>query len=175
MFTLTIQTPRLLLRSLSFEDAKQLAQLTNDVAIARMMATIPHPFGFGDALAVLGEYEELARQGTGAGLAITKISGRGTIMGVVSYSLMAPRADIGFWLGSQHRGKGYAKEAVTAIVNHVMGRPDVAYITAGAFADNTASLALQESLGFEKTGQSKRLNRFRGGPTDHIDMVYRRR
>ncbi len=169
-----IRTKRLLLRPLTADDAPALVLLTNDVSIARMMATIPHPFEFADALALISEYMNLARQGTGAGLAIVKPGRDAFLLGVISYSFMAPRADMGFWLGAKHRGRGYAEEAVRAVIEIVMSRGDIGYITAGAYHDNLESIGLQTKIGFIRTGVSRRLNRFRGTATDHIDMVYSR-
>lgn len=168
-----ITTKRLMLRPLSFDDADGLVRVTNDVSIARMMATTPYPFQFGDALALIRDYSNALSRGEGAGLAITR-AGKEPMIGVISYSLLPPRADIGFWIGTNSRGKGYAGEAIRAILRHLFGISHIEYVTAGAFADNEKSLALQNKMGFKENGRSKRLNYYRNAPTDHVDMIIHR-
>ncbi len=145
--------------------------LTNDVSIARMMATIPHPFEFADALALIGEY--MIWHGRVPAPALPSSSRAGDIPARrYQLQLHGTACRHGVLAGAKHRGRGYAEEAVRAVIEMVMSRSDIGYITAGAYHDNLESIGLQTRIGFIRTGVSKRLNRFRGEPTDHVDMVY---
>ena len=61
--------------------------------------------------------------------------------------------DVGFILHPDVWGRGYAREAVAAVIAHVWAaRPEIDVLTADADPLNMRSLRLLESLGFERTG-----------------------
>jgi [ribosomal protein S5]-alanine N-acetyltransferase len=64
--------------------------------------------------------------------------------------------EIGFILHPDHWGRGLAREAVGAVVDHVFARFDVPAIIADVDPRNTASLALLGRLGFVETHRAER-------------------
>ena len=61
-------------------------------------------------------------------------------------------AEIGYGLLPEFRGKGYATEAVKAVVEWALGQPGVTAIEAETDAENTASQRVLAKAGFVPTG-----------------------
>jgi RimJ/RimL family protein N-acetyltransferase len=59
-------------------------------------------------------------------------------------------AEIGWGLDPAHQGQGYATEAATELLRLCFEDLGVRRVTAGAFADNTASLRVMERLGMRE-------------------------
>lgn len=59
-------------------------------------------------------------------------------------------AEIGYTFDPAHGGRGYASEAVAAMVDHAFDVLGVRRITAGCFADNGASVRILEKLGMRR-------------------------
>lgn len=77
--------------------------------------------------------------------------------------------DIGYILHPDHWGKGYAREALAAVITHVFTHFDVPAIKADIDPRNAASIRLIERLGFELSGQAERT--WRVGE-EYCDSVY---
>jgi RimJ/RimL family protein N-acetyltransferase len=61
--------------------------------------------------------------------------------------------NLGYWLGQPYWGRGYMTEAARAFVGHVFASTACDTIYSGVLAGNTASLKVQEKLGFERDGE----------------------
>jgi RimJ/RimL family protein N-acetyltransferase len=55
--------------------------------------------------------------------------------------------DVGYALGSAHRGRGYATEALGALIDHAFGELGVRRLVAGTGRDNAGSVALLKRVG----------------------------
>src|SRR5690606_20120061 len=62
------------------------------------------------------------------------------------------RAEVGFMLGRAHWGRGFAQEAVRAVLRFAFDRMDLHRVEADTHPDNAASLRLLERLGFRREG-----------------------
>ena len=62
------------------------------------------------------------------------------------------RAEIGYALGRAHWGKGYAQEALKALLGYAFGVLDLQRIEADVDPRNAASIRTLERLGFQKEG-----------------------
>jgi RimJ/RimL family protein N-acetyltransferase len=65
-------------------------------------------------------------------------------------------AEIGYWLGEQHWGKGNATEAVTAVTRESFRRFELSRIFALPFADNRGSIRVLEKAGYSHEGTMPR-------------------
>ncbi len=84
----------------------------------------------------------------------------GTVIGTVSLTLVdgmgqpgmpeRTEADLGYIFDPAYAGRGYASEAVTAVVAAAFEELGVRRITAGCFAGNHASVRLLEGLGMRR-------------------------
>ena len=74
------------------------------------------------------------------------------------------KAEIGYWIGKDYWGKGYAKEAVKQTIKLLFGKYKFVRISALTFSDNIPSQRVLENSGFEYEGtlrkNAKRNNKF---------------
>lgn len=143
-----LETERLQLRAPRFEDAKVVASLANDRRIAENTARIPHPYRRADAEDFIAAVN---RSGSETAFLIA-LRGGAVIGGC---GLMEPDGqapEIGYWLGVKHWGKGYATEAVRAVIDHAFTQLDCEALQAAARVTNPASRRVLEKCGFQWTG-----------------------
>jgi len=157
----TIRTERLLLRPLRASDAGPIALYASDLRVARMTASIPHPFPPGAAEAYI-ERTLGGRRGEDV-WAIDATPAEGAeLVGVMGYK--PGPVEIGFWIGPPHWNAGYATEAVQALVAHLFEAKGLARLEATVFADNGASAALLTKAGWREVGQGSQFSAARGVP-----------
>ncbi|HZD90427.1 MAG TPA: GNAT family N-acetyltransferase [Pseudolabrys sp.] len=142
-----LETERLALRAPQLEDAKTVAMLANDRRIAENTARIPHPYRQADAEGFI----------TGAnkteGEAVFLITlGSGAIIGACGVAMHDEAPEVGYWLGAAYWGKGYATEALHAIIDYAFTDLGHEALQAGARVTNPASRRVLEKCGFQWTG-----------------------
>jgi RimJ/RimL family protein N-acetyltransferase len=149
----TLKTERLILRPLALADAPRFSALSSDPGVARMTRGIPCPnppiaaegwILLRLARAPLGVEQNFAIERPGEGL-----------IGAVGAFLRSCGDqggwEIGYWIGRPYWGRGYATEAMSALLTFMRERR-MAPIHACHFADNPASGRMLEKLGFSATG-----------------------
>ncbi len=148
--TPVLETGRLLLRAPKLDDAKVIARLANNRKIAEMTALIPHPYGVDDARAWI---ESLSEQGRGWTFAVTAKSEAGAIVGACGYGRRHDdEPEIGYWIGEPYWGRGYATEAVRAVIDHLFSVTELDSLSAGCRVTNLASRRVIDKCGFQWTG-----------------------
>jgi RimJ/RimL family protein N-acetyltransferase len=65
-------------------------------------------------------------------------------------------ADIGYWLGEAHWGKGIMTAAVRAMTEYAFATFDICRLSAGIFAWNSASMRVLEKVGYSCEAQLRR-------------------
>jgi [ribosomal protein S5]-alanine N-acetyltransferase len=148
-----IQTARLVLRQLEFNDAAFILELLNDAEFLRFI---------GDkGVTTLDDAREYIQKGPvdsygrhGFGLYATCLHD-GTpigICGLVKREGLAD-VDVGFAFLSRYRSKGYAVESAAAVLEHARRVLRMRRIVAISSPDNAASIAVLERIGlkFERT------------------------
>ena len=98
----------------------------------------------------------------------------GVRMNRANHSQSGPGPHLGYWLGRPYWGHGYMTEAARSFIAHVFGSGLSDIIYSGAFADNQASLRVQQKLGFERVGETMLDARPRGEKFPHINTVLTR-
>jgi [ribosomal protein S5]-alanine N-acetyltransferase len=76
--------------------------------------------------------------------------------------------ELGFTIAAQHQGKGFAADAVGALVTELFRQTRVQSIRGVTDARNLASIALLERLGFDRIGEQRTV--FRDEPC--VEYVY---
>jgi len=141
-----LETKRLALRAPRLGDAKTVATLANDRRIAENTARIPHPYKLSDAedfIARAGKPDE----------AVFLITLRGkTVIGACGIVLQDAAPELGYWLGVEHWGQGYATEALHAVIDYAFADLGHEALQAGARVTNPASRRVLEKCGFQWTG-----------------------
>lgn len=150
--TIILQTPRLLLRTLSLDDADVMLRELNNFAITRNTARVPFPYHRDDAVSFLEFVETLDGQSCVAGIEIK--SSPGELVGIISFEWSESKSDaeLGYWLSEAVWGKGYGTEAARAMVEHAFVQRGHAKMVACYHDDNPVSGRILFGLGFNKTG-----------------------
>ncbi|NTF50373.1 GNAT family N-acetyltransferase [Agrobacterium rhizogenes] len=162
-----IQTARLTLRPHRLSDADAITESLSDFAVTRMLARVPTPYDRQDALDWLVQHT--AGLDSGWDLAVTEKDD--VHIGMVGIDLRHGRWHLGYWLNRYYWRRGIMGEAVGATLERFARRmPDVA-VFSGIFADNPASLKLQQKLGFEIIGCSEVYSFARNTMVPHIETV----
>ncbi len=76
------------------------------------------------------------------------------VIGYVAFNIREDGYEIGYCFHSDYHGKGYAKESLVALLNH-MKKLGARKFTAGTALNNTPSVKLLETLGFQKVEEEK--------------------
>jgi ribosomal-protein-alanine N-acetyltransferase len=139
------------LRELALSDAPSLARHANDRRIwLQLRDAFPHPYQEEDARAFI-ERIRLQNQSTAFALAV-----EGHAVGVIGLRLQSDinrlSAEIGYWVGASHWGKGIATAAAQAITKWSMDELKMIRLFATPFADNAASCRVLEKAGYVREG-----------------------
>jgi len=142
-----LETARLVLRAPRLGDAKAVAVLANDRRIAENTARIPHPYRLADA----EDFISSANFGNETVFLVTLRNGG--VIGACGFTQVDRHPpELGYWLGAKHWGKGYATEAVRAVIDHAFADLDSEAVQAAARVTNPASRRVLEKCGFQWTG-----------------------
>ena len=152
-----LETARLSITGLAPGDAQSLRRLTDDPAITEAVDFLPTPFTLRDAEDLIrrgqqGQGDRFLGAWTHRGPAGTEAEDR--LVGVVGTHLRGPGAiEIGYWIGGAARGRGFATEAASAIIDLLADRFPGRAIVAECRPGNVASWGLLHKLGFRETGE----------------------
>jgi RimJ/RimL family protein N-acetyltransferase len=142
-----LETKRLALRMPRLEDAKTMVALANDRRIAENTARIPHPYKLADAESFIGG----ANKGAADAVFLIMLHDK-TVIGACGVTALDDQAELGYWLGVPYWGKGYATEALHAVVDYAFTDLGHDALNAGARVTNPASRRVLEKCGFQWTG-----------------------
>jgi RimJ/RimL family protein N-acetyltransferase len=162
-----VTTPRLTLRPHRLADANAIAESLSDFAITRMLSRVPAPYDRQDAL----DWLVPVTSGSLPDWHLAVTDGDDTHIGVVSVELRHGRWHLGYWLNRYYWRRGYMSEAVAAVLERFSRRMPESAVHSGVFADNPASLRLQEKLGFRMTGCAEIYSFARNTMVSHVETV----
>ena len=143
-----LETARLILRAPRLGDAKAITALANDRQVAENTARIPHPYRIADAKDWIAGANKAPHE---ISYVIT-LADRTLIGGCGLVVRDDPAPEVGYWLGQPHWRKGYATEAVRALVDHAFGDLEHEALQSSARVTNPASRRVLEKCGFQWTG-----------------------
>lgn len=149
----TLEAERVVLRWLTREDIPALYTVFSDPEVMRFWGTPPMEDET-EAHALLEEIHTYAQNGALLQWGLARRSddqmmGTCTLVGL---DIKNRRAEIGFALGRAHWGKGYMREMLPVLLDHVFETLDLHGIEADVDPRNTASIRLLEHLGFKREG-----------------------
>ncbi|MDQ0457429.1 GNAT family N-acetyltransferase [Rhizobium paknamense] len=139
-----IETHRLVLRPHRMTDADAMAASLNDWQVTRMLSRVPMPYHPEDAR----DWLNRVCSGTLADWYLAITEGDDVHIGSVSLELRQGHWHLGYWLNRFYWGQGLMTEAAGAAIDRFLRRMPESEVHSGAFADNAASLRLQQKLGF---------------------------
>lgn len=145
-----IETQRLILRPVVAGDAEHITPLLADWDVARMLARVPFPYGLDDAKgwtsANLSSADKYVRA---IALKSDDVDGPVGCIGIERKEEGGPM-ELGYWIGKPYWGRGYAGEAVAAILAHAFGCLGHRHLIASHFVDNPASGRVLRRAGFRE-------------------------
>jgi [ribosomal protein S5]-alanine N-acetyltransferase len=149
-----LATERLVLRELRLDDARAVAERAGDRRVARYLIAVPSPYPVSLATRWIAARSAWWAQGRGLTLAITRREAPDELLGSVSLRRYARdrRAELGYWLGADVWGKGYATEAANALVDIGFAELGLSRIYAHVLEGNAASCRVLEKLGMINEG-----------------------
>ena len=141
-------TERLRLRRLQPSDAPVIAPLVNDWDVARWTSHIPHPYTVQMADEFIAAQAEAPSNGSRVFAILRKDDD--TLVGCVGLHRESGshHGELGYWVGKQYWGNGYASEAVRAVVDFAFNELNLAELEAGAVPVNRASHRVLAKSGF---------------------------
>ena len=163
-----IEAERITLRPLTRADAEPLFAVYSDPEVMRYWNTPPHP-SVEHTRKLLGALEREFADRSVLQWGVERTSDR-ELVGCVTLMPAArqPRAEIGYILGREHWGKGYAGEAQRAAIDFGFSELGLERIEADVHPDNAASLRSLERLGFVREGLLRERWIVSGEPSDSV-------
>jgi len=144
-----LESERLVLRAPQLADAPAIAALANNRRVAEMTASIPYPYRLADAEAWIAGLPE---KSPGFVFALFERKG-GAFVGACGYGIRDEAIpEIGYWIGEPLWGRGYATEAVRAMIDHAFTATELDALAASCRVTNVASRGVLEKCGFQWTG-----------------------
>ncbi len=160
-----IETERLRLRPFVEDDAPRLTALLEAFEVVEFTASYPHPYGLDDARRQLARQREFAERGEAVHWALEPIatppgSLNGLCGGVLAkLDAACQTAELGYWLGRNAWGRGYATEAGRAVLDWSFEAWGANRVEAHHVARNPTSGRVLEKLGMQHEGTLRQRQR----------------
>ncbi|HEY5950346.1 MAG TPA: GNAT family protein [Kofleriaceae bacterium] len=150
----TLTTERLVLRELCHADARAVATRAGDRRVARYLIAVPSPYPMTLASRWIQGRIAWWAQGRGVTLAIARSERPDDLLGSVSLRRFVRdrRAELGYWLGADAWGHGFATEAASALVDFGFAELGLSRIYAHVLEGNAASCRVLEKVGMINEG-----------------------
>jgi [ribosomal protein S5]-alanine N-acetyltransferase len=153
-----LETDRLILRDLEEKDASEFVKQGNDKEINYFNWYLPYPLTLAKAKKIIKK-RSVEQKGHRwlyeLGIFLKENE---KFVGIVSlYDVSKPenKAKLGYWIGKEHRKKGYVGEAVKEIIRFAFQDLKLNKISAKTMEDNEKSMKLLKKLDFRKIGIKK--------------------
>ena len=142
-----LETERLLLRRPTLADVKAITRLANDRRIAVNTRRLPHPYLQDHAVDFVRGIANQQRE------TVFLIESDYAPIGMVGIDWHQPeRPELGYWLGVEYWGQGFATEAARAAIDFTFEEFDIEVMKSGARVANPASRNVLEKCGFQWSG-----------------------
>lgn len=153
----TFETPRLILRPFSPEDADAVQRLAGDRSVADTTLTIPHPYEDGMAESWISSHEPEFAKGTGAAFAIIS-KDRSALVGAISLIRIEQghQAELGYWIGTPYQNVGFCTEAGRTVLRYSFEDRGLVRIHARHLFRNPASGRVMMKLGMRHEGRLRK-------------------
>lgn len=150
-----IQGPRVRLVPVATEVVPAIVRLMNEPSVALWTLHIPYPYTRRHGREFVRKAKKQRRAGESLALSILRRSDGQLLGGVGLHRLEEgqARAEIGYWLGREHRGHGYATEAVNLLLAVGFNRLGLHRIEARVYPRNLASRRVARRCGFQLEGR----------------------
>ena len=145
-----IKTDRLILKKpKSKQDILSIASQIGDWEVVKWLANVPYPYTYNNCedYLLISDSNQFA----------LNIFLNNKLIGGVSLTLDDDNYyDLGYWIGKDYWGKGYATESSKKLLEYVLDQLDSPKIKSGYFVGNFVSGNVLKKLGFKEVGVEKR-------------------
>ncbi len=170
-----IETRRLVLAPFEDADIDRRVALANDIEIARMVTSMPHPYTRKDAMEWVTKHDAGRAAGTDFPFAIS-LKGEGLVGAIGLHKKDGPEFELGYWIGKPYWGRGIASEAAKAVMQWASQKQGITEIVACYFEDNPASGRVLGKIGFSHTGTEGSCHSIgRGEKARSLNMIWQDR
>ncbi|MGN1373212.1 MAG: GNAT family N-acetyltransferase [Candidatus Coproplasma sp.] len=140
-----LQTERLILRTATEEDARQMIEGRNS------------PFVLKYNLYPLATIDDIIYEITHIDTVLLTLKDTGKIIGCIYVKedflrYKVNSLELAAWIVEDYGAQGYMTEAGIALMRHLFADEGVNRLTSRVFSENTASLRINDKLGFEQEG-----------------------
>ncbi|WNS76348.1 GNAT family N-acetyltransferase [Bacillus sp. DTU_2020_1000418_1_SI_GHA_SEK_038] len=144
---------RVILRSLTLDDAEKVEEYASDYEISKTTLNIPHPYPKGSARDFIRSVLEAQKEGRNFNFAIICKENR-SFIGLIGLRPVTEhkRGEVGYWIGKPFWGNGYGTEAAKLIIKYGFEVLNLNRIYAAAFTSNPGSWRIMEKCGMKHEG-----------------------
>lgn len=147
----SLSTRRLDLRRVRDGDIPAIVRGLGNWNVARWLGRVPHPYHPIHARQWIRRTAAAADNDAMAGFVIVRKGGPGVVIGGIGVNDVSARLPIiGYWLAEAHWGKGYASEALRAVLAALFDAKPGAMPVATCLPANRRSITVLERVGFKR-------------------------
>ena len=143
-----IETERLTLKKLRLADKERLVSLIGDVRVSETLIEVPHPYTDEDA-------ENWLNIVNSSEFKLSIFQNNVLIGGIGLTPEDDGYCELGYWLGFEYWGRGYATESCSALLNYVKTNTSYKNFKATVNKGNTGSSKVLEKIGFRQIGEGE--------------------
>ena len=138
-----IETERLVLKKLVDADKERLVSLIGDFMVSKTLSNVPYPYTLDDA-------DEWLKIVDNEEFNLNIFLNDDLIGGVGLTPTEDDFYELGYWLGVEYWGQGYATESVMELLNYAKSNTPCEKFKANVFKENVASAKVLEKNGFKR-------------------------
>lgn len=147
-----LETARLILRLPTRNDAQQITAIADNLDIAQMVSSMPHPFGREDAEKFVHLVHRTFSHAPKYVVVEREAGGVAGACGIVPMD-EEDGWEIGYWIGAPFWGQGLATEAAQAVTDQFFGRSSNTHLSGACRVHNRNSRRVLEKCGFQRCGE----------------------
>jgi len=149
----TLETPRLRLRPFHADDSAAVERMAGRREIARYTLTVPHPYPAGLATQWIAGHAKAWAERRSVTCAIERRED-GRLLGAIGLSIdqESVHAEMGYWIGLEYWGSGYATEAAAELLRFAFDTLHMHRVLARHFGSNPASGRVMQKIGMTMEG-----------------------
>lgn len=140
-----LKTSHLILKKLTKKDIPQLVEQGNEEIINKYTEYIPYPLTEKGALEVIKSKHDIIQ----FGIFLKKEKQLIGMIELHKIKIEEKKAKLGYWIGKNYRGKGYASEAIEKIINYGFSKVKLERLSARTLQENKASNKTLTKFGFK--------------------------
>jgi ribosomal-protein-alanine N-acetyltransferase len=156
-----LETKRLILRPWRKGDIPDLIDGLNNLAVARWLAFVPHPYTTAVATKWIDYCSQIAKTGRGrrAYEFAIELKTEKKVIGGVSLNRIDPihgTAGGGIWINAAYQGRGYGSEASAEKIRFAFEDLNLRRLENGFFPGNESSFQMQKKFGYRVEGTRRK-------------------